>query len=126
MKLERLVFALGQTAFAFALLGAGSAAAQDDEPIDIDAEPAAPGQGPSGATGSEEASAESKGAADEGEDAEAGSEDAGDEQGESSRWPVLLAWYGSLESDIGFAHYDADAESATDDTLEDHRGRFVF
>jgi hypothetical protein len=37
----------------------------------------------------------------------------------------LLAWYGSLESDVGFARYDADAESATDDTLEDHRGRFV-
>jgi hypothetical protein len=39
--------------------------------------------------------------------------------------PVLLAWYGSLESDIGLAHYEAEDESQTDDTLYDHRGRFV-
>ena len=39
--------------------------------------------------------------------------------------PVLLAWYGSLESDLGFARYDAEEEDKTDDTLQDHRGRFV-
>lgn len=40
--------------------------------------------------------------------------------------PVLLAWYGSLESDIGFARYDADDESLADGTFQDHRGRFVL
>ncbi len=38
---------------------------------------------------------------------------------------ALLAWYGSLESDIGFARYEAEEEDKTDDTLQDHRGRFV-
>jgi hypothetical protein len=39
--------------------------------------------------------------------------------------PALLAWYGSLESDVGFARYEAEEEDKTDDTLQDHRGRFV-
>jgi hypothetical protein len=39
--------------------------------------------------------------------------------------PALLAWYGSLESDVGLARYEAEEEDKTDDTLQDHRGRFV-
>ena len=47
------------------------------------------------------------------------------EDGPDSTLPTLLAWYGSFESDVGFARYDADAESDIDDMFEDHRGRFV-
>jgi hypothetical protein len=102
----------GAVAFGLALASAGGATAQDEEPLDIDAlEPA------TDAGGSKNDSA----ADDDTDDANAPTE-AGSSADES---PTLLAWYGSLESDIGFARYDADAESDIDDTFEDHRGRFV-
>jgi hypothetical protein len=37
----------------------------------------------------------------------------------------FLTWSGSLETDTGFAHYEAEEESVIDDTLYDYRGRFV-
>lgn len=107
----------GLTALVLACMAAPRASAQAaDDPIDIDAEPssgssedaaaAAPGQG------------DAEGGADSAEQAERDAEAHDDA-------PALLAWYGSLESDVGFAHYEAEAEAQTDDTLEDHRGRFV-
>lgn len=102
----------GLLALAIAQAAAVGAAAQDDDPIDIDAEPSG--------DSSDEASRE-RPASDEATEAVAESETA---QTENSG-PALLAWYGSLESDVGFARYDAEAEAEPDDTLEDHRGRFV-
>lgn len=100
---------------------ARGAQAQDvdaEEAIDIDAEPSpdssdrdpSDGDSSDGAASSEDADTEgrSDGASPEADDT-----------------PALLAWYGSLESDVGFARYDAEAEALTDDTLQDHRGRFV-
>jgi hypothetical protein len=105
----------GVAVIAILLGAAGGAAAQDDEaPLDIDAlEPGDSAQHTDQAGAGEEPPASD--AAAPGENADAG-----------SNTPALLAWYGSLESDVGFARYDADAESVTDDTLEDHRGRFVM
>lgn len=52
--------------------------------------------------------------------------DPGDEgASEEQDTEVLLAWYGSLENDIGLARYDSEDDALTDDTLYDHRGRFV-
>jgi hypothetical protein len=98
------------------VLGGGNVARAQDaaEPIDIDALPEA---------GDEtEAPAEDSRDADEseGESAEAGATAA-----PSEPEPALLAWYGSLESDVGFARYEAEDEAQTDDSLQDHRGRFV-
>jgi hypothetical protein len=96
---------------ALASVVAARARAQDDTaPIDIDAEADAAGEGSAPA---EEGEAEGEGVADEKPKAE--QDDA----------PTLLAWYGSLESDVGFARYDSEDEAEPDDTLEDHRGRFV-
>lgn len=106
----------GLVVFGVALAVAGGAAAQDDEePIDIDALEPADATGKTGSEDENDADAPEEGSADarDGED------------GAHSTSPALLAWYGSFESDIGFAHYDADAESDIDDTFEDHRGRFV-
>jgi hypothetical protein len=102
---------------AAALLGGPSLArAQDDEePIDIDALPEA-SDGPNEAP----EQAGSDGATDTEGDAAA----KGDAEAEAEP-AVLLAWYGSLESDVGFARYEAEDEAQTDDSLQDHRGRFV-
>jgi hypothetical protein len=130
MKLARLIISRAPRAFTrrsasrhvglatltLALGSAGGAAAQEvDDAIDIDAPPSADADAPanpetetSEVTASESAPHEGRTDAERDEDQ-----------------PALLAWYGSLESDLGFARYDADAESVTDDTLEDHRGRFV-
>ncbi len=90
------------------------AAAQDDEsPIDIDAIEV-------GERSDDERAAEKSPHSEEDTEATPTSPGAAD-----SDAPALLAWYGSLESDVGFARYDAEAESVTDDTFEDHRGRFV-
>jgi hypothetical protein len=98
-----------------ALGPAARASAQEDDALDIDALPPAEADATSPSeTETSEASANG---------------DASDEQSGAAaadpELPALLAWYGSLESDLGFARYDADAESVTDDTLQDHRGRFV-
>ena len=98
-----------------ALAPAGRASAQEEDPIDIDSldlrtEPRGDGDAASDDAPSEDAptSAES---------------DTPEAPAESA--PTLLAWYGSLESDLGFARYEAEEEDKTDDTLQDHRGRFV-
>jgi hypothetical protein len=105
-RCERVAVAL----FTISLGAARGAAAQDDAPIDIDAlEPEAT---PNESQGEDSSAAPSGDATDE-----------KNEQG--SNLPALLAWYGSLESDLGFARYDADSDSLADETLEDHRGRFV-
>lgn len=46
-------------------------------------------------------------------------------EADSEHAKSVLAWYGSLESDLGIARYEAEEEAQTDDTLQDHRGRFV-
>jgi len=103
---------------ALILVASGSARAQDsEEAIDIDALPETGAEGEEAEAGSEErADAE-----------ESGSDEAGAPAPEeaSSELPALLAWYGSLESDLGYAHYEAEDEAQTDDSLQDHRGRFV-
>ena len=102
---------IGLLAFALGCAAAASAAGQDEpEALDIDAVSAESDE--SAAPDAERADGDAEGA-----DAEA--------TPESDNAPTLLAWYGSLESDVGFAHYDAEAEAEPDDTLEDHRGRFV-
>jgi hypothetical protein len=104
-------------ALALAGLAAARADAQDqDEPIDIDAE-----SSESSESSEEAAPAEESESSTEGESTEAKAE--ADSEDDSS---ALLAWYGSLESDVGFARYDSEAEAEPDDTLEDHRGRFVM
>jgi hypothetical protein len=105
----------GLLMLAIAGTAAARAAAQDeDAPIDIDAES-------SGAPREEAASEE---ADDEGEGV--GESDAAAKPApEDEEAPALLAWYGSLESDVGFARYDSEDEAEPDDTFEDHRGRFV-
>jgi len=99
-----------------ALASSARASAQDEEePIDIDSvelrtQPRGDGDAPNEEAPSEDSPA--------GADSEASEAPA-----ESSS--TLLAWYGSLESDLGFARYEAEEEDKTDDTLQDHRGRFV-
>jgi hypothetical protein len=63
-------------------------------------------------------------AGDEGTDADAAAD--GGAAAQVPRQPLLLGWYGSLESDLGFARYDAEDESTADGTFQDHRGRFVL
>jgi hypothetical protein len=109
MKVHATVICLGVIA-AWLGLAPGAAAQDDESPIDIDA--VEPGKSPDDETSSDESEAD-------GETAVTSPE------AEDSDPPALLAWYGSLESDVGFARYDAEAESVTDDTFEDHRGRFV-
>ena len=93
-----------------------SAAAQDEEtPLDMDA----PGQGDT------PHQPQDKDVAELAQAAESGDADPAPKADTPQADPVLLAWYGSLESDLGFARYDAEEEDKTDDTLQDHRGRFV-
>src|SRR5690242_1543200 len=84
-------------ALAFVGLVAARARAQD-EPIDIDAEE-------SGTASDEATPAEAEGGADAESSAEAKPESDSD-----SAPAALLAWYGSLESDVGFARYDSEDE----------------
>jgi hypothetical protein len=108
----------GLLMLAIAGMAAARAGAQDEDvPIDIDAES-------SGATG-EEATSEEAADADADESEGAGKRDAEAKPEPDDETPALLAWYGSLESDVGFARYDSEDEAEPDDTLEDHRGRFV-
>lgn len=104
-------------ACALALAASPSLAQDDDEAIDMDALDAADtgeadeapvGEESEPQTGEEQEPTETK-QADEAE----------------PRRPVFLSLYGSLEDDIGYARYDAEDDSLTDDTLFDHRGRFV-
>jgi hypothetical protein len=104
---------------AVVLAGSSGARAQDTEaPIDIDAlpEPSSEDAEARDGTGTDETQEENSEA--EG-DVQAPSEEP------SAELPALLAWYGSLESDLGFARYEAEDEAQTDDSLQDHRGRFV-
>ena len=104
-------------ALSLVLARAPNAAAQDEQnPLDIDAlEP-----GADDARGADGDSGESPGA-DADSDAAPAAAPASAPQDEAR----LLAWYGSLESDLGFARYDAEEDDKTDDTLKDHRCRFV-
>jgi hypothetical protein len=103
----------GVVVLGLALAISGGAAAQDDEEaLDIDA--LEPGDATSSTGSADETEADEP----EGDTSEA-------EDSPDSALPTLLAWYGSFESDVGFARYDADAESDIDDMFEDHRGRFV-
>jgi hypothetical protein len=104
---------------ALALAGMASARAEardDDAPIDIDAE--------ASSASSEEAPAGESHAGASNADGDS-SERAEPQPEEEDDGAALLAWYGSLESDVGFARYDSEDEAEPDDTLEDHRGRFV-
>ncbi|HTV22197.1 MAG TPA: hypothetical protein VMG12_26085 [Polyangiaceae bacterium] len=106
----------GLLALALVQATAAVVAAQEDDPIDIDAEP-------SGSSGDDASNDE--GTSDDASHSEGESEAQPEAEQPDDAGPALLAWYGSLESDVGFARYDAEAEAEPDDTLEDHRGRFV-
>jgi hypothetical protein len=102
---------------ALALGASPSFAQDDDEAIDIDAADS------SEETEDDSVDESSSGEPQTGEEQEpTEAKDADEVEPEE---PALLAWYGSLENDVGLAHYEAEEESATDDTLYDHRGRFV-
>jgi hypothetical protein len=103
------------TALCASMAVARAAHGQDEEaPIDIDSVDESSARG---------ASADSDAPA---EGSEVGPEDTASHADKASEPPpALLAWYGSLESDVGFARYEAEEEDKTDDTLQDHRGRFV-
>jgi hypothetical protein len=105
----------GITTLCASLAISGAAHGQDAEsPIDIDSvDESSKGDADAKSNRSEEASP----AGAEGAPAQV------DKPAEAA--PALLAWYGSLESDVGFARYEAEEEDKTDDTLQDHRGRFV-
>jgi hypothetical protein len=106
-----LVSSLSLALYALAL----DAAAQNEDltaPIEIDE------------VDGEEAAAESE-ADDETTEPEGASSAQAAARDVSPRSPLLLSWYGSLESDIGLARYDAEDESVADGTFQDHRGRFV-
>jgi hypothetical protein len=89
----------------------------EEEAIDIDALPEA----------SDASEVPAEGAASDDEAATEGDETASSDDAAQAdeEPPALLAWYGSLESDVGFARYEAEDEAQTDDSLQDHRGRFV-
>ncbi len=104
-------------ACALALAASSALAQDDDEAIDMDA------------IETEDASDTEGASADEAEQPQTGEEQEPTELKEADEAeperPVFLTLYGSLENDIGFARYEAEDESLTDDTLFDHRGRFV-
>ena len=87
-----------------------SAAAQDEEtPLDMDA----PGQGDT------PHQPQDKDVAELAQAAESGDADPAPKADTPQADPVLLAWYGSLESDLGFARYDAESSENT-------KGRVLF
>lgn len=90
---------------------ASAAEPEEDSPIDIDAAAEA-----GGAEAPEEETAP---------DAEATDEANAEAPKPHHKSPLLLSWYGSLESDVGFARYNAEDESVSDGTFQDDRGRFV-
>jgi hypothetical protein len=96
-----------------------AAQARDEEEVDLDAESSSKDLE---AEGTEEAgAAESEG---EGQQ-EKSDEEPAEVEATRAHSPALLTWYGSLEADVGFAKYDAEEEATQDDSLYDHRGRFV-
>lgn len=103
------------------VLAASPSGAQDDEEaIDMDAIGGDHANATEGTNEADESGALAGAEVQTGAEQEPSAAD----EAEAAR-PVFLSLYGSLEDDIGFAHYEAEDESLTDDTLFDHRGRFV-